>query len=670
MNEIKKAALHTIDAHANTFTAISGAIWDEPELSLKEFKAAALYTDALEKLGFTVQKNLCGIETAFSGSYGSGHPVIGILGEFDALSGLSQQSGVAEAQSVTPGGNGHGCGHNLLGAGSLAAAAAVKEYLAASGKSGTVVFFGCPGEEGGAAKAYMAREGLWYGLDAALTWHPSDTNEVSTGTNNSCIQVLYKFHGVAAHAAGDPHNGRSALDAVELMNIGVQFLREHMTDDLVVVSLALSVTLFNALCAFVGGFSMEKYVSFMTCADFIVSTPDYFRYNPADEFITPEQIEEIAANTKASLSGTGYAVRKIAYLWMTEDALRQDYARYESAEQLDSHMSRLEHRGNMVMGDTRIEALDNSLFDKLRVFDGDISPMLEPNNNAIAIAVSLDDYGNLPNPEYYPKVGDTITATYADDVKYIDSRTGELCTEDTPEEYLQEKLYGARDVAYTVCALVELPYSMSYRYGGIGYETVLSVDTAQRDSGGAAIPMLYLFDTADEADETEAEQYLSKLTAGEFSPLMYESKATVRSEFAQFRQMFLLIGGILCAIIGLVGLLNFFNAMMTGILSRRREFAVLQAVGMTNRQLKTMLIYEGLFYAMSSVAAAFMLSLAVGPLAGKMLGSMFWFFEYRFTILPVLLTIPVFLLLGWLIPCMMYDNAAKCSVVEQLRDAQ
>ena len=149
-------------------------------------------------------------------------------------------------------------------------------------------------------------------------------------------------------------------------------------------------------------------------------------------------------------------------------------------------------------------------------------------------------------------MGDTITATYADDVKYIDSRTGELRTEDTPEEYFQEKLYGARDVEYTVCALVELPYSMSYRYGGIGYETVLSVDTAQRDSGGAAIPMLYLFDTADDADEAEAEQYLSKLTAGEFSPLMYESKATARSEFAQFRQMFLLVGGILCAIIGLV----------------------------------------------------------------------------------------------------------------------
>lgn len=439
---------------------------------------------------------------------------------------------------------------------------------------------------------------------------------------------------------------------------------------LVVLSLALSVTLFNALCAFVGGFSMEKYVSSMTCADFIVSTPDYFRYNPVDEFITPEQIEEIATNTKASLSGTGYAVRKPAYLWMTEDALRQDYARYESAEQLDSHMSRMEHRGNMVMGDTRIEALDHSLFDKLQVFDGDISPMLEPNNNAIAIAVSLDDYGNLPNPEYYPKVGDTITATYADDMKYIDSRTGELCTEDTPEEYLQEKLYGARDVEYTVCALVELPYSMSYRYGGIGYETVLSVDTAQRDSGGAAIPMLYLFDTADEADEAEAEQYLSALTADAFSPLMYESKATARAAFTQFRQMFLLVGGMLCAIIGLVGLLNFFNAMMTGILSRRREFAMLQAVGMTKKQLKRMLIDEGLFYAMASVAVAFVLSLAFGPLLGNMLGSMFWFFEYQFTILPVLATIPLFLLLGWLIPCMMYNDTAKCSIVEQLSDTQ
>ena len=227
----KQAAAAYVEKNAAYYEAVADQIWENPELSLKEFKAAALYCEKLRELGFAVTENLCGIKTAFCGSYGSGRPVIGILGEFDALSGLSQQAGETEPDPLIPGGSGHGCGHNLLGAASLAAAAAVKEFLESSGKPGTVIYYGCPGEEGGAGKAYMAREGLWKELDAALCWHPSDANQTMTGTNNSCIQVLYKFSGVAAHAAGDPFNGRSALDAVELMNVGVQFLREHMTPD-------------------------------------------------------------------------------------------------------------------------------------------------------------------------------------------------------------------------------------------------------------------------------------------------------------------------------------------------------------------------------------------------------------------------------------------------------
>ena len=227
----KKTALSLIDERAALFEGIADRIWENPELSLKEFQARDLYCRALRELGFSVTENLCGIGTAFCGSYGSGRPVIGILGEFDALSGLSQEAGAVSPKPVTEGGCGHGCGHNLLGAGSLAAAAAVKAWLEKTGRPGTVVYYGCPGEEGGAGKAFMAREGLWKQLDAALTWHPGDTNQTMTGTNNSCIQVLYEFHGIAAHAAGNPEEGRSALDAVELMNIGVQFLREHMTDD-------------------------------------------------------------------------------------------------------------------------------------------------------------------------------------------------------------------------------------------------------------------------------------------------------------------------------------------------------------------------------------------------------------------------------------------------------
>ena len=231
MNEYQKNAIKYVDENAGIFTGVSDAVWDCAELSLKEFKSAKLYCDVLREHGFTVEENLAGIKTAFSGSYGSGRPVIGILGEFDALSGLSQEAGCAEKRPLVTGAPGHGCGHNMLGAGALGAAFAVKDYLEKSGRPGTVIFYGCPGEEGGAGKAFMAREGFWKGLDCALTWHPSDVNEVYSGTNNSCEQVLYKFHGVSAHAAGDPENGRSALDAVELMNTGAQYLREHMTSD-------------------------------------------------------------------------------------------------------------------------------------------------------------------------------------------------------------------------------------------------------------------------------------------------------------------------------------------------------------------------------------------------------------------------------------------------------
>lgn len=215
---------------APEITGVSHSIWEFAELSLKETRSAALYVEKLKELGFEVETGQAGIATAFTGKYvsGSGKPVIGILGEFDALSGLSQKACSVTQEALVPGGSGHGCGHNMLGAASFGAAAAVKKYLEETGADGTVIFYGCPGEEGGASKAFMAREGIWKSLDCALTWHPGGENQIMTGTNNSCVQLLYKFKGVPAHAAGDPENGRSALDAVELMNVGANYLREHM----------------------------------------------------------------------------------------------------------------------------------------------------------------------------------------------------------------------------------------------------------------------------------------------------------------------------------------------------------------------------------------------------------------------------------------------------------
>ena len=224
----KQKLYNTIDENAPEIIALSDAIWEYAELSMEEYKSAAYYCELLEKEGFTVERELCGIPTAFSGSFGSGSPRIGILGEFDALSGLSQVAGSTRKQSLVPGGNGHGCGHNLLGAGSFGAALAIKKAIEAGALQGTVIFYGCPGEEGCAGKTFMARDGMFRDLDAALTWHPGSTNEVTVGSNAACMQVEYSFHGVASHAAGSPDKGRSALDAAELMHVGIQFLREHM----------------------------------------------------------------------------------------------------------------------------------------------------------------------------------------------------------------------------------------------------------------------------------------------------------------------------------------------------------------------------------------------------------------------------------------------------------
>lgn len=154
------------------------------------------------------------------------------------------------------------------------------------------------------------------------------------------------------------------------------------------------------------------------------------------------------------------------------------------------------------------------------------------------------------------------------------------------------------------------------------------------------------------------------------SGLMYESKASTRADFESFQQMFLLLGGVLCAIIGLVGILNYLNVVMTGMLSRKREFAILQAVGMTNRQLKTMLIYEGTFYAFSAALVALVLAITLHPLLCNLLEDMFWFFSANFTIVPVLASIPVFLLLGWLVPSLMYRESVRRSIVEKMKETE
>ncbi|AIQ16704.1 amidohydrolase [Paenibacillus sp. FSL H7-0357] len=217
-----------IEHKREMFTQLSDQIWGLAETKFEEFESAGLLADQLELSGFRVERHGGGLPTAFIGTYGSGSPVIAVLGEFDALPNMSQQAGVTVEQALQNKGNGHGCGHHLLGTGSLAAVIAVKEYMDKKGLPGTIRYYGCPAEEGGSGKTFMVREGLFDDVDAALTWHPGYNNAVVSQTSSANVQLRYRFQGKSAHAGISPHKGRSALDAVELMNVGANYLREHI----------------------------------------------------------------------------------------------------------------------------------------------------------------------------------------------------------------------------------------------------------------------------------------------------------------------------------------------------------------------------------------------------------------------------------------------------------
>jgi aminobenzoyl-glutamate utilization protein B len=219
--------LELVDQHAAHFSTTSKTIWDYAELGYQEEKSSTLLQRELQSAGFRVQSGVAGEPTAFVASFGQGQPVIGIMGEFDALPGLSQAA-TPNRSPVVADGPGHACGHNLLGSGAALAAVALREYMERNHVAGTLRYYGTPAEEGGDGKVYMIRAGLFRDVDVVLHWHPGDENYVFNGGMLAINSARFLFHGVAAHAAAAPDRGRSALDAIMLMGNGIEFLREHI----------------------------------------------------------------------------------------------------------------------------------------------------------------------------------------------------------------------------------------------------------------------------------------------------------------------------------------------------------------------------------------------------------------------------------------------------------
>jgi aminobenzoyl-glutamate utilization protein B len=227
LTALKKGAFSWLDAHFAELSKMNEEIWSFAELAMEEYRSSELLASYLEKNGFQVSRGVAGMPTAFVAVFGSGQPVIGILAEYDALPGLSQES-VPYRKPLDPGKPGHGCGHNIFGTASAAAAVAIKEVMEKNGLPGTLKLFGCPAEETVIGKVFMARNGIFDGLSCCIDWHPGEKSEVSLGSTNAMNQFEVEFFGKTAHAAGDPWMGRSALDAVELTNIGLNYLREHL----------------------------------------------------------------------------------------------------------------------------------------------------------------------------------------------------------------------------------------------------------------------------------------------------------------------------------------------------------------------------------------------------------------------------------------------------------
>lgn len=438
-----------------------------------------------------------------------------------------------------------------------------------------------------------------------------------------------------------------------------------------VLSLSLAVVLLTVTVNFAGGFDMDKYVSNFTASDFIVANAGKFQTSTlfSDEQALPQSaIDAINAQGGITDSGVVYGQTFGALEYVTEDWFRQNKESFYTPEEMDN-LIRLTDRNEagLLADSVQLSGMSPFALDHLTVLEGDLSALYEPGSRAIAAVYFEDEYGNIDRNSHWARLGDTVTLRYVEESEYYDPDTGEVWAslEDVPDgANWVERPVQYRDVDYTVAALVAVPSALSYRYYGSD-EFILNDQTFVQDSGTDSV-MYYAFDTTDEANAA-MESFLADYTENVNPELDYESKATYAGEFESMRSMFLLLGGALSFIVGLVGVLNFFNAILTGIIARQRELAVLQAVGMTGRQLRAMLIWEGLLYALGAAGLALILTLTLGPIAFQAVEGLFWFFTYHLNLTPFLFIIPLFALLGVCIPVLTGHAMAKRTVVERLR---
>lgn len=440
-----------------------------------------------------------------------------------------------------------------------------------------------------------------------------------------------------------------------------------------IVSLALAVVLFQLVVTFVNGFDMDRYVSRSFASDFQIADAGYFQNGElgADWPLSEDVIAAINAQGGVTSGGRTYGAGASVQSFQPEDWLRQTMNPYYDENALNAMLSERarDPEGNLASM-AMLYGMEDYGLDHLTLVDGDLADVYDPTKKAVAVAVPTDDYGKAIPDTTSRKVGDKMWLRFVEEWEYVARETGEVYAspDDIPETVAyEERAKKYHDVEYTVAALVAVPRSLSYGYSMLeSEEIVINAQNFIADSGNDDI-MYYAFDTSDAAT-AGMEDFLSDYTESIDPALDYQSKQTYIDEFNGFRNMFALLGGTLSAIIAVIGVLNVFNAILTGITSRRRELAMLQSIGMTAKQLRRMLVIEGLLYTLGAVALAAVLVLAISPFAGEAVGGLFFWFSYRPTYWPLAVAAPVFAAVGVLIPLASVHRMQRNSVVDRLRE--
>ena len=494
----------------------------------------------------------------------------------------------------------------------------------------------------------------------------------------SPVEAVRYTEGSAPKKAGKRERVRNARGGASLQKMAWANLgRSRGKTVVTVLSLTLAVVLATITYTFSMGFDMDKYLARNAAVDFILGDAAYFQtsggFRTTDQAVPESVISDVSARSGVEESGRVYGGVSAIKQFVTEDWFRMGYGTYNTPEVVDEIIAGTARLpSGLLEAGVQMYGMEDFPLSLLDVLEGDLAPLSDPSQKAIAAVYLSDDYNATQWGSNWAKLGDTVTIRHIDQMEYFYRDTGEIFT-DVDAAIESGRPWGERakvyeDVDYTVCALVRIPNSISYRYRVLGAdEFILGAERFKQDTGTDSV-MTYVFNTTDEA-EPDMEAFLAEYTESVQPLYDYESRASYEAEFEGFRGMFMTMGGALSFIIGLVGVLNFVNAVLTGILTRKRELAVLQSVGMTGKQLKTMLVCEGLYYTLLSLLVSLAMTVVLGPLVGTAVGEIFWFFTYRLTVTPILVILPIFLALGALVPLWTYRSVARHTIVERLREA-